>query len=80
LKFPAEPFYEMRVIVNQADSLEESPASPSFISNRTGTGNNENPVAKQESNEIRRMEDFAKSLDLSRLELDATPLGFGQTP
>jgi hypothetical protein len=36
--------------------LKISPASPSFVSHRTGTGNNENPIAKQESNEIRRME------------------------
>jgi len=44
----------MLAIVNQADSLKESPASRSFVSHRTGTGNNENPIAKQESNEIRR--------------------------
>jgi hypothetical protein len=44
----------MERIVNLADSLKESPASSSFVSHRTGTGNNENPIAKQESKEVRQ--------------------------
>src|SRR6266576_3676660 len=51
----------MRVIVNRADSLKESPASPAFVSHRTGTENNENSIAQQESNEIRRGELAEKS-------------------